>query len=143
MPENDENNPTETLTLQRDYAAPPDRVFEAWTDPDVLALWFGCATEKLWQVHEWDVRAGGKLHVSLDFDGVPFAVHGEFVVVDPPHRLRYRWSNDEMIEVTIEPHGTGSRLHLAHTFRPGPEGAVRTEGWTWSLGQLGRVRTAV
>jgi uncharacterized protein YndB with AHSA1/START domain len=131
---------TETLTLERDYAAPPQRVFQAWTEIELVRPWFGCATEKLWHVHEWDVREGGRLHVSLDFDGQPFDVHGEFLVVDPPRRLTYRWSENELVEVTIEPYGSGSRLRLAHTFPAGgPEGAVRTVGWTYSLDQLGLI----
>jgi len=130
--------------MERDYTAAPHQVFEAWTDVELVRQWFGCSTDKLWDVHEWDVRTGGRLHVSLDFDGHPFEVHGEFLVVDPPHRLTYRWSGNEQVEVTIEPHGSGSRLRLAHTFPAGrPEGSVRTVGWTYSLNQLGLVPHAI
>ncbi|HEX4700806.1 MAG TPA: SRPBCC family protein [Pseudonocardiaceae bacterium] len=138
MSETNETTATETLLMEREYTSPPERVFEAWTDIDIVRLWFGCADEKLWDVHEWDARVGGKYHVSLDFDGNPFEVRGEFTVVDPPHHLSYRWSNDEIIDVTIEPRGSGSHLVLKHTFPAGgPEGQIRTVGWTYSLGQLG------
>lgn len=127
----------ETLVLERDYAAPPERVFAAWTRVDLLGRWFGCADDKRWNVHEWDVRPGGRIHVSLDFDGRAFVVLGEFLVVDPPRRLRYRWSDDQFVDVAIEPRGNGSRLRLAHTFPAGDEPrAVLTAGWTYSLGQL-------
>jgi uncharacterized protein YndB with AHSA1/START domain len=81
---------TETLALERDYDAPPAQVYEGWTKVDRLRQWFGCAADKLWNVHVWDARVGGQLHVSLDFDGNPFEVRGEFLIVDPPHRLKYR-----------------------------------------------------
>ena len=131
---------TETLSMERDYAAPPERVFEAWTDIDILRRWFGCATEKLWDVHIWDASVGGKIYVSLDFDGEQFEVRGEFLTVDPPGRLKYRWTDDEVVEVTIEPHGSGSRLRLARTF-PAGDGAhtIRTTGWSYSLEQLGHI----
>jgi uncharacterized protein YndB with AHSA1/START domain len=130
---------TETLRLERDYAATPSEVYAAWTRVEVLSRWFGCADDKLWTVHEWDVRAGGRIHVSLDFDGHPFVVRGEFLVVEPPRRLQYRWSEDEVVEVTIVPRGSGSRLQLAHTFPAGDEPrAIRTAGWSHSLTELGR-----
>lgn len=134
---------TETLTLERDYQAPPARAFAAWTRVDLLGRWFGCADDKRWNVHEWDVRVGGRIHVSLDFDGRPFVVLGEFLVVDPPRRLRYRWSDDEVVDVAIEPRGSGSRLRLAHTFPAGDEPrAILTAGWSHSLAQLGQVGPA-
>jgi len=131
---------TETLSIERDYAAPPERVFDAWTRVDLLRLWFGCAPEKLWNVHVWDARVGGEIHVSLDFDGRPFEVRGEFLVVDAPRRLKYRWSDDEIVELTIEPLGSGSRLRLAHTFPAAEEArSTLTMGWSNSLEQLGRI----
>jgi uncharacterized protein YndB with AHSA1/START domain len=55
----------ESLSLQRDYQAPPERVFEAWTDVELLRQRFGCGPEMLWNVHQWDVRVGGAIHMSL------------------------------------------------------------------------------
>ena len=128
----------ETLALERDYAAPPERVFDAWTDVATLGHWFGCADDKLWRIHAWEVRPGGRIHVSLDFDGKPFVVKGEFLVVERPRHLKYRWGEDEVVEVTIEPRGTGSRLRLRHDY---PEGKglrpILTAGWSHSLGALG------
>ena len=131
---------TETLTMEHDYASPPERVFEAWMDVDLLRLWFGCGPDTLWNVHVWEPRVGGRIHVSLDFDGRPYEVRGEVLVVDPPRRLQYRWSDDEIVEVTIEPHRSGSRLRLAHTYRAGEEArSMLTMGWSNSLEQLGHV----
>lgn len=33
--------PVPALTIRRTFAAPRARVFAAWTDPKVLAEWFG------------------------------------------------------------------------------------------------------
>src|SRR5580704_15051905 len=109
---------TETLTLERVYPAPPERVFAAWTQIATLQRWFGCAHDMLWNVHAWDVKPGGAIDVSLEFPDGPFRVTGAFLTVDPPHRLRYRWGADETVDVTIEPHPQGSLLRLVHTFVP-------------------------
>lgn len=128
---------TDTLMFERDYRAPPSRVFLAWTRIDLLARWFGCAPDRLWTIHEWDARVGGRLHVSLDFDGKPYEVRGEFLIVEAPSKLAYRWSADEIVAVAISPQGTGSRLRLTHTFPRKPEAReILTMGWSASLTQL-------
>ena len=43
-----------------------------------LSRWFGCGDDMLWNVQTWDVREGGAIAVSLDFDGNPYEVRGEF-----------------------------------------------------------------
>jgi uncharacterized protein YndB with AHSA1/START domain len=67
---------SEPVVLERHFAHSPTRVFEAWTDIEVLCRWFGCGVDMLWDIHEWDVRKGGALRVSLDYDGKPFMVEG-------------------------------------------------------------------
>lgn len=89
----------ESLFMHRRYEASPERVFEAWTNVELLRQWFGCGPGMLWNVHEWDVRVGGAIRVSLEFDHGPFEVRGEFLVVDAPHHLRYRWSSDQIVDV--------------------------------------------
>ncbi len=132
------NSETESLTLGRDYTATPERVFDAWTRVDLLGRWFGCAADKLWTVREWDVRSGGAIHVSLDFDGKPYVVRGEFLVVDPPRRLKYRWSDCEIVTVTISSRGSGSHLELVHTCPKSRDAReILTDGWSHSLGLLG------
>jgi uncharacterized protein YndB with AHSA1/START domain len=122
---------TETLVIERAYAQPPERVFAAWTDIALLRRWFGCSGGILWTLHEWDARPGGKLHVSLDCDGTPYDVFGEFVRVEAPHLLTYTWNETDTIEVTIAPKDSGSLVRLAHTF-PAGEGEKELRGGGWS-----------
>jgi len=128
---------SEAVIVHRDYPVLPERVYEAWTRVDLLTQWFGCGPGMLWNVHEWDVRIGGAIHVSLDFGSGPFEVKGEFVVVDPPRRLGYLWSTGQTVDVTIEPHGQGSRLTVEHHgLATDQECAITNNGWTSALDQL-------
>jgi uncharacterized protein YndB with AHSA1/START domain len=129
---------TERLTLRRDYPFPQEQVYQAWTDVRLLSQWFGCGHEMLWNVHEWDVRPGGAIRVSLEFETGSFEVTGQFLIVDPPRRLRYRWQEDQLVDVTIEDQAGGSRLTLVHTGLSETEMPVVTAGWTYGLGQLGQ-----
>ena len=73
-------------------AAPPERVFQAITDPKQMPLWWG--QQGLYRVTEWkaDVRPGGKWQSDgVGADGSPFRVEGEYLEVDPPRLLVHTW----------------------------------------------------
>lgn len=130
---------TERFLVEREFAVPPAELFAAWTDVSILTRWFGCGDDMLWNVHAWDVRPGGAIAVSLDFGGKPYEVRGEFLVVEPPRRLHYRWNEDQSVDVTIEPRGAGSLLRLEHRWPPTNEDrSMIAGGWTSALEQLQR-----
>ena len=129
---------TRTVTLDRTYSASPQQIWKAWTDPEILSRWHGCAADQLWTVHEWNVEVGGTLQVSMEMDGTPFVVDGEFLAVDEPRLLRYTFGSDATITVTIDPLATATRVTVVHDGLPDREtGAIVTDGWTNSLAQLG------
>jgi len=77
-----------------DIAVPAERVFRAITSEE-LALWWG--SPDLYRVTKWtgDVRVGGAWRSEgADKDGKPFSVQGEFLEVDPPHKLVQTWQYD-------------------------------------------------
>ena len=75
------------LVLTRAIAAPPSRVYQAWTDPALLKQWF---TPAPWTVSsaETDVRPGGaSLIVMRGPDGPEMPCHGVYLEVVPNQRL--------------------------------------------------------
>ena len=46
-----------TFSLERNYPAPPARVFTAWADPAAKARWFAGGPDS---AHELDFRVGGR-----------------------------------------------------------------------------------
>lgn len=128
---------TNTVTIERTYVVSPAKVYAAWTDVDLLTKWWGCATDMLWNVHTWDVRVGGDIHVSLDFDGEPYEVRGRFLDLDEPRLIRYEWEAGQVITVTIEPDGGGSRMTVEHAGLPNDEmQQIVTGGWSASVEQI-------
>ena len=87
----------DAIVTEIEIAAPPERVFQALTDPAQLMLWWA-ATPKgaLW---EMDARLGGKWRYELTdpsrkivVNGVrDFKAHGEITEFDPPRVLAYTW----------------------------------------------------
>ena len=59
----DPNIPVVTIT--REFDAPPERVFKAWADPDLVRQWMGPRSVEM-DIEEWDCRTGGKLPLRRD-----------------------------------------------------------------------------
>ncbi|GJG89149.1 hypothetical protein tb265_43300 [Gemmatimonadetes bacterium T265] len=77
-----------------DVAAPPERVFEALTDPAELAAWWGGGEGR---ARDWraDVRPGGRWRArTTDAAGREGTVGGEYRVVDPPRTIETTWEAD-------------------------------------------------
>src|SRR4051812_24370477 len=76
-----------TLTLTRSIAAPPEKVYRCWTDPEVLKRWF--APRPYETPHaELDVRPGGaNLIVMRGPDGPEMPNHGVYLEVVPNRKL--------------------------------------------------------
>jgi uncharacterized protein YndB with AHSA1/START domain len=55
---------TLTLRLDRHFAASPEAVFRAWTDPQALAAWFGPEGVQTRNV-EIDLRPGGRYSLEM------------------------------------------------------------------------------
>ncbi|MEM9070098.1 MAG: SRPBCC family protein [Myxococcota bacterium] len=121
------------VTLEEFFAASPERVFAAWTDPALVGQWFGCGPGRLWTVHVWECRTGGALRVSMEMNGQRFEVDGEFYEVTPAERIRYRFGT-ETVEVEFRPENKRTNLRLTHRRIPTAEDCgIRKGGWTYCL----------
>jgi uncharacterized protein YndB with AHSA1/START domain len=75
------------FVITREFAAPRELVFKAWTDPKQLAEWWGPRGFTN-PVCEWDVRVGGKIYdVMRAPNGDDYPMGGVFREITPPERL--------------------------------------------------------
>ena len=66
------------ITITREFDAPRDLVFRAFTDPELLAQWLGPRDLTMTVAH-YDVRDGGRWrYVHTDAQGNAFGFHGVF-----------------------------------------------------------------
>ena len=66
------------IDVTRDFDAPRDLVFRAFTEPDLLVQWLGPRRFEM-VIDEYDVRAGGSWrYVHRDDAGNEFGFHGVF-----------------------------------------------------------------
>jgi uncharacterized protein YndB with AHSA1/START domain len=118
-------SPTHDLELIRDVALSPDDLFDGWTNPQTLPLWF---CPKPWQVIECeiDLRPGGLFANTMQGPDGTTMPRGEgcFLLVDAPHRLV--WAN--MIGPGFRPQqiaAPGFAFVCDLRFTPLPDGLTR------------------
>jgi uncharacterized protein YndB with AHSA1/START domain len=124
------------VIVERVIKALPATVFTFFTDRDRWLSWQGVSAEL-------DPRPGGVFRMNVRGDG--FA-SGQFIVVEPPHRIVFTWGwegdplvppGSSRVEVTLAAEGDGStRLTLVHSGLPLPALELHRGGWEHYLGRL-------
>jgi uncharacterized protein YndB with AHSA1/START domain len=140
------------LRLARRFAAPRERVFDAWTNPDVLRRWWAAQPDWDTPVAEVDLREGGGYRLSMRDTGTG-QVHtlvGEYTEVRPPERLAYTWtweSNEEamsgsagtLVVVDFNDDGDATEVVVTHSGFATPElRDMHEHGWNGCLDNLER-----
>ena len=121
-----------TATVHID--APPERVWEYFTQPEAIVRWMG-------EYALIQPETGGQF--AVDVKGTP--VRGRFLHLDPPHRLLISWGyagSDHLppgastIEVRLTACDGGTRVDLEHRDLPPAEQPGHVTGWTHYLARL-------
>ncbi|HUR87979.1 MAG TPA: SRPBCC domain-containing protein [Ramlibacter sp.] len=138
---------TNALEIERRYDAPPERVWQAWTDPRALSRWFGPGGENSVTQAELDVRPGG--HYTIAFrtpDGQDNRVSGTYEEVIPQRKLSFSWAwqstPDRVSFVTVEvvPEGDATLMKFRHErFYDRTALDNHTRGWTATFVKLDAV----
>ncbi|MBS1873348.1 MAG: SRPBCC family protein [Acidobacteria bacterium] len=95
-----------TLVLVRDLRHPPERVWQALTDPTLLREWAPFDADR-------SMAVAGPVHLTTA--GTPQPLVSETTVkrADPPRLLEYNWGGGDL-RWELEPLETGTRLKLWH-----------------------------
>jgi uncharacterized protein YndB with AHSA1/START domain len=101
------------IRITRVFNAPRALVYKAWTDPDMLVHWFGCAALTTATV-EADVRVGGQWRVVMRSpEGEDYPVYGEYLELSPVDRIvmTHQWENN-LVSVNPARHNTRVTIQL-------------------------------
>ena len=139
--------PGRVLRIERTFAASAEDVFDAWTSPDVMRRWFHPAPDWATPEAEVDLRVGGKVRVVMRRpDGTQAGAHGEYTLIDRPHRLVMTWtfdddpSNEQLIELSFsEAEGSTTVLMVNSSISTDERRDSQDEGWRGCLDELERV----
>lgn len=128
-----------TLSMERRFNQPPEKVWRVITERDLLKQWFPCNV-----VGEWAVGA------TLEFVWPPEQAgdiededrRGEVLAVDIQRLLEFRWGKHALM-FEIVPDGDGCLFRLSESFNEKAWGARNAAGWEMCIEYLDLVLEGV
>ncbi len=118
------------VLVTRRFAAPPELVYKAHTEPELMKQWMLGPEGWTMPVCINEAKPGGRIRFEWTNGSEGFYLTGEYVEVDPPHRIvhieRMHMPNptpDNHVETRFEPDGAGTLLKMRMTL---PDAATRT-----------------
>ncbi len=135
------------VRIERTFDAPAEKVFDAWTSPEVIKRWFRPAEGWQEPSAEVDLRVGGKVRVVMrDPDGEPVEAWGEYTLIERPHRLAFTWtfqddpSNEQLIELEFaERDGMTTVVFVNSDISERRRRDAQYEGWSTCFDEMERV----
>lgn len=101
------------IVTTRPLAAPRERIWAAFSDPTVLARWWGPVGFRN-TFHEFDFRAGGVWRFTMHGpDGVAYAMDHRFPEIVAPGRIVVRHlqpGHDFTLTITLADHGDRTEI---------------------------------
>jgi uncharacterized protein YndB with AHSA1/START domain len=134
------------VRIERIFAASAEKVFDAWTSPEVMRRWFHCEPDWTTPVAEVDLRVGGAVRIKMRRpDGSEAGARGEYTVIERPRRLVMTWtfddsaSNEQLIELSFtESDGATTVLMINSNISGEQRRQAQDWGWRGCLTELER-----
>jgi uncharacterized protein YndB with AHSA1/START domain len=137
-----------TLEMRRTFAAPREKVFQAWTEREKLEAWFCHSKPSMTgRYTEFDLRPGGRYRAEVsDANGKTHVLQGVYQEIKPPERLVFSWSwetspqyGETVVTLEFLERGTETELVLIQEAFPTAESRdAHNTGWTPCFDSLDR-----
>jgi uncharacterized protein YndB with AHSA1/START domain len=133
-----------SLVLKRRIKAAPEKVYEAWTKPEQMTLWWGVGMSPKTPIAETDLKVGGRFRVQFwGSDDEHNSVSGIYREVVPNRKLSFSWAwqstpeRESLVTIDLNPVNDGTMLTLTHEqFFDEKARDDHGRGWNASLDRL-------
>lgn len=130
---------TETaIHIDRTFAAPMQRVYDAWTRPELMTQWY-CPNPAWELTAETDVRVGGDWVLRMG----PHVIRGQYTELDEPRLIAFTWKWDEFdqppsqVRIELTEVDGATRMVLTHTDLENADDVKNhLEGWDGCFARL-------
>jgi uncharacterized protein YndB with AHSA1/START domain len=129
---------TRTLTIERELPHPPEKVWRALTESQLIQEWL--------MGNDFQPEVGHRFKFRStpvpNWDGV---IDSQVLVVEPVSRLSYSWGTmgmESVVTWTLTPTASGTHVRMEHSGFPSEESASykgAKYGWTNFIGKLENV----
>ncbi|MBY5989053.1 SRPBCC domain-containing protein [Roseovarius atlanticus] len=133
-----------TLTVERVIDATPERLFDAWLDPETMKR-FICPGETVVPSASSDAVEGGRFEVIMRNGDKDLPHTGTYREIDRPNRLVFTWEShasrdDSEVTITFTPGPGGTRVELTQVrFVSEEQREGHRWGWTGILEKLSQL----
>ena len=138
-----------SLRITRTFAAPREKVFQAWTDPQALAKWFAPSADFQTRIPKFELRVGGAYRIEMQLGDKNNIVVGTYREIRPPQRLVFTWkwetastggdAGDTLVTLEFAERGGQTDLVLIHErFASAEARDAHDKGWVGCLDRLGK-----
>lgn len=138
-----------SLEISRHIPHPPERVFDAWLDPKMLAKFMVPGPGVTIPEVKLDAKVGGQFLIMMRVPKAGDLPHtGEYRVIDRPNQLAFTWASansqeDSVVTLDFAPKDGGTDLTLRHVRFPSKQSRDdHTGGWTRILDTLAGLKVA-
>ena len=143
------HGPTVTLRLKRVMKASPEKIYNAFLDPDALAAWLP-PHGMVGKVHSMDARVGGKFRMSFYTVTKSWSntFGGTYLELVPSKRIVHsdKFETDDpsmqaemKVTITLTPVSEGTLIEVVQEGIPAPVAGGSPYGWSQSLDKLAQL----
>ena len=137
------NTPNIKLVVSREFDAPRELVWKAWTEPAQIKAWLAMGEGMTIESVKVDLRVGGKFRIQTKMENEFFTAAGTYLEVKALERLVYTWDwekdgggaefgelegRETQITVDFRESGKRTQLVLTHEKFASTESRDRHEG---------------
>lgn len=137
-----------SLKTERTIPAPPEKVFNAWLDPEMLKRFMIPGAGMSVPRASAEPREGGAFEIVMKAGDQEMPHTGRYKEIRPHERLVFTWQSaastepDSTVTLTFAPAGGGTRVTLEHVrFPSGESRDNHAAGWGAILDALGAALT--
>jgi uncharacterized protein YndB with AHSA1/START domain len=121
---NDTLPQTRTVTVEREFAHAPEKIWRALTQPHLIEAWL--------MKNDFVPALNHRFRLSADWGSVECQV----LEIEPNRSLSYTWAAmglDSVVTWTLTPTGAGTHLKMEQTgFQPGQDAAYNGAKYGWN-----------